>query len=1020
MPELFRSLDGLPPPREQDVPRPRLLSALQAARDAKVVVLAGGAGFGKTTLLSQWVHAPEGTGPFSAVAALGLSEEQADADGFMQALLRAVQGAQGHVSLAAARGALEQGQPLRAAGHLAEALNALPGCVLLILDGAQHLSTPAQQVLERFIHLLAEGHQLGLSVYDTAVLPFLASLLARGEAVVFGTPQLAFTEQETRRALPWLAPGAPLPVNWKVLEGWPIAVGLLQSGPTAAVSPDSLARWALDRLPEAVRVTVQDMSVWDEWGEAEARELGVLPVSAWLDAVWRAGLPIAPLPGGQVRPHGLLRRQLRTELQQRPERAASCWQRAAQVYERQGKSLLALRAAQAGGMLSEAVRLAGEVTGRQWPRREFWLARDVLEGFTLHDLPALLGQRLGVAWCETGRPEEGAALLRTLSDTVELEAFAWLALAEQAWRQGQMAEIRACLDAATRVVRTPLERVQIERFEVRVLVRLGQFAQALPRVEVLVGRAEGLGDAYELGACLSLHGIILFSLGRTEDGMVILQRELAFYDTQHAPFSAVPARMNLALCFAFQGQFNDALREARRAVQDAHAAFSRSLARTWITLVLIHLMRREFSVALEQVKEALSNLDLPALAPQERTDLWLQALNCAVRAGDPELRGQAERQLDACLVEFPEARAPQWAFVQRAVAFTRARLRVSEPAGLSHDAWLELVREFTGLLERPVPYGPPAMHELHVRLFLAEAQRRVGLALDDQIRAIEPLVHQAQTAGVLRTTAPDLPEVFAQLRRQPWWPARVLDDDKESGQEPARPVLTITALGHVQVKLNGHQVRFPFAKCEELLVWLALYGPGTRAQILDALWDGSNNPAHAEYFRLIVRRLRAVLTDAGAAHLNPVPYERGLYRLHEALDVQVDTLAVERPQTEPGEATVQVAVAAYTGPFLPRHTSEWVTLLRARLQDMAVMNLHRWAELQEGKAPEAALLLYRRMLHLDPLSDAGHEGVMRCCETLGDLAGAQQAQRARQRVLAENDESRGSGARLQGGRHRAS
>ncbi|GGL17610.1 AAA family ATPase [Deinococcus radiotolerans] len=995
MPALFRSLDPLPSPRLQDVPRTRLLAAIHAARDANVVVLHGGAGFGKTTLLAQWAQAEAQREAFSALAALSLTDEQADATGFIRALLKAVQDAEAHVSLDAARGALAQQSPLRAAGLLAETLNDLPGSLLLLLDGAQHLSTPAQQCLERFIQVLAEGHQVGLSVYDPSAVPFLTALTARGAVMAFGPSELAFTEEETRRALPWLAPGEPLPLPHDELEGWPIAVGLLRSGPATAGSLDALARWALDRLPPDVRVTVQDMSVWSEWGEAEARELDVPPVATWLEDVTRAGLPVAVQQDGQARPHGLLRRQLKAELALRPERAARCWQRAAATYERQGQLLEALRAAQAGGAAGEALRLAERVTAQHWPRREFWLAREILEGFAVHTLPVLLQQRLAVAQLETGRAAQGAALLQALSEATDLAACSWLALAEHAWRQGDMTVLRTYLDAAARVASTAAEQVQLERFEVRALIRLGRFDVALPRVEALVQRAEALGEPYELGACLSLRGIVLFSLGRTADGVRALQQELAFYDIQHTPYSGIPARMNLALCFAFQGQFDDALREARRAAQDAHASFSRSAARTWITLILVHLMRREYAAAHDEVQRALGSLDLRTLAPQERTDLWVHALECAARTGDAALRAQAERTLDACLLEFPQARAPQWAFVHRAVAFTQARLHLLRPPGQDEATWRELAGALTEMLRQPIPYGPPAMHELHVRLFLAEAQRRAGLPWEENVKAMGPLVPLPLVTGLLRTTEPDLPGVFSHLRQEAWWPAHLPAPVAERAQGPTRPHLRVRSLGRVEVTLDGQAVQFPFAKCEELLMWLALHGPSSRAQIINALWDGSNNPAHAEYFRLIVRRLRTALTQAGAAHLNPVPYTHGLYSLHEDLDVWVDV----RAALEGTGSEEQGRDAALAGVFLPRHASEWVQAVRARLVDAALSSLHQQAEEVESHAPDRARQLYQRMLVFDPLSEAAHAGVLRCCEALGDQVGMQAALRARKRAL---------------------
>jgi LuxR family maltose regulon positive regulatory protein len=46
----------IPPPRPALVPRPRLVERLNAGLLGKLILVSAPAGFGKTTLLSEWVH----------------------------------------------------------------------------------------------------------------------------------------------------------------------------------------------------------------------------------------------------------------------------------------------------------------------------------------------------------------------------------------------------------------------------------------------------------------------------------------------------------------------------------------------------------------------------------------------------------------------------------------------------------------------------------------------------------------------------------------------------------------------------------------------------------------------------------------------------------------------------------------------------------------------------------------------------------------------------------------------------
>ena len=45
----------IPPPRPELVPRPRLIERLNAGLDRKLSIISAPAGYGKTTLLSEWI-----------------------------------------------------------------------------------------------------------------------------------------------------------------------------------------------------------------------------------------------------------------------------------------------------------------------------------------------------------------------------------------------------------------------------------------------------------------------------------------------------------------------------------------------------------------------------------------------------------------------------------------------------------------------------------------------------------------------------------------------------------------------------------------------------------------------------------------------------------------------------------------------------------------------------------------------------------------------------------------------------
>ena len=53
----------IPPVRPELVPRPRLIERLNAGLHRKLTLISAPAGFGKTTLLSEWIHRRGGVTP---------------------------------------------------------------------------------------------------------------------------------------------------------------------------------------------------------------------------------------------------------------------------------------------------------------------------------------------------------------------------------------------------------------------------------------------------------------------------------------------------------------------------------------------------------------------------------------------------------------------------------------------------------------------------------------------------------------------------------------------------------------------------------------------------------------------------------------------------------------------------------------------------------------------------------------------------------------------------------------------
>jgi LuxR family maltose regulon positive regulatory protein len=188
----------IPPARTELVSRPRLTERLNAGRTQKLTLVSAPAGFGKTTLLTEWVHS--GKAP-PQVVWLSLDEGDNDPSRFLAYLIRAFQEIAAHIgegvlgALYAPQRRKVPSEPLLAT--LINQINALPdGPFILVLDD-YHLITaqPIHQALEFLLeHLPLNLHLVIATRADPPL--HLARLRGRGELMELRAPDLRFTLQE--------------------------------------------------------------------------------------------------------------------------------------------------------------------------------------------------------------------------------------------------------------------------------------------------------------------------------------------------------------------------------------------------------------------------------------------------------------------------------------------------------------------------------------------------------------------------------------------------------------------------------------------------------------------------------------------------------------------------------------------------------------------------------------------------------------------------------------------------------
>jgi LuxR family maltose regulon positive regulatory protein len=642
------------------VARPRLSERLGHWAESKVTLISAPAGFGKTTLLAEWLAAA----PAGRQSAAWLSLDDADNEpaSFWIYVITALQTIVPGIG-ATALASLQASQPAPIEAILATLLNelrAVPNDIVLVLDDYHLVDVPEVQRGMAFLleHMPPEMHLVIATRADPA-LP-LGRLRGRGELTEIRAVDLRFTLSEADAYFDGVLGLGLTARDVAALEGrtegWIAALqlaGLSMQGRDDVAGfiagfagddryiVDYLVEEVLHRQPDEVRGFLLDTSILARvTGPLCDAVTGQGGGKATLEALDRANLFLVPLDDRRqwYRYHHLFAEVLRARLlDERPERVPELHRRASEWYEREGDRYEAIRHAMAGGDVARAadlvelalpttMQLRQEATLRQWLEAlpdELLRSRPVLSNAYAGSL-LVRGEVEGVEerlrdaerWLDaTGKsvdePTGGAGAMLVVDEA----AFRRLPGAIAVHRAGQariLGDVAGTIAHARRALELVGEDDHLERGGGAALLALaywttGDLEAASRSYAAGMASLEKAGHLSDVIGCALALADIRLSQGRLREALRIYERGLALANKQDGPVLRGAADMHVGISGILRER-NDLHGAAQQLLQSGNLGEENGLPqnrhRSRVVMAAIRQAEGDLDAALELLIEA--------------------------------------------------------------------------------------------------------------------------------------------------------------------------------------------------------------------------------------------------------------------------------------------------------------------------------------------------------------------------------------------------------------------------------
>lgn len=995
------------------IDRSRLLEKLQGAWDHRLTLISAPPGYGKTTLVAQFVSQQS-----RVVIWHSIEERERDVPNlYAKFVANLAEYLPDIKRIGTPYGYAPSELAVVVADYLRETLQE---DIIIILDDVHLLAgaLAAETWLRTFVSHAPPTCHLVLLSRIVPDLP-LIEMVARREILAIGQDELRLTPQE----IYWL--GYTLldtalsdeiiqQLNTR-LEGWPAGVTLaLQPLPTdvqlqilrGSEGPEALfnalARQMLDAQPQPLRHFLLASSTFKRFTpELCESAFKLLGAAEHLVEVQSRNMFVSRVPGGLVY-HNLFRNFLQGQLaDEAPGLFASLHERAASWFEQRDDVdnafdhyLLAGQALKAGA-IAERVVHSYFVEGKVETLLD-WNARLSEAGIRV---PRLL-YRCGII--QTERYDYPAAI-----------------------------EALQASDSAFAEQNDELGRSDVKLQWGTLELQRGGYHAATTHVNDLISAAPGPDNIR--GRALNVIGFASLQTGNTEKAVRYLEEALPLYREYADAYAESGILQNLGIAYWRRGRLRDALSCLQEVVALRRAlGGSSALAAALNILGFYYVQLGDYNQALTALQEGLSSL---ALVQNRRYESYLlmnlgnvqrnrgaysEALSLYRRAS--EIAGDSEPSLRCTMLSHQSTLYRWQGNFTEAIAYAEKAVDLAEQHGIAMEGAIARMLLLTACAQQGKTDGVLADLEqivmslqrygemfamlqglglcAHVAMLVNDteaAHRHLQAAVKhaEKLGTVQPLLleilHASALENFLQSSRTSYKSVLRDLKRLRDLQIGVVEQTIISERsENVSYHLHLFTMGQVKILRDGKPVDMVTLRRigRDIFLYLLFTGASTREEVSAVFWPESSSRQVRQNFHTMLFRIRKTLGDT------VITRKEQRYLINPDVEIWCDALEAENlvrkarllpPNDARTEDMWRRAVDLCQGDFLPDIDTDWTSGRRESLREAyidALLGLGDCAMARDDLTE--ALRIFKQAAELDPYREDIHQSILKCYAAKGN------------------------------------